>query len=408
MREVPIYIIELRLDGELLGNVRHLAQNLKWTRNRTRIGVDSITFTVNDKLLADWCERRGITVAEVLRPLALDCRVIRDGVPVIGGFLATMPAYKPNGTSANLELKFDGYMNYLAGVYIEPGPTQKMPLGKMVESWIAMADERATAAGKAFGFTAGNIAELPEVEQTLDNYKSVKEAISDRCDNITGAGPFEVYFHADRTYDVIAESEFGDTITDYAVQYPARINGVPATSLSANELTGFASTIIGIGAGDVGNGEAPAEGEEEANPAPTSIQTNSEAVKRYGYAESILQESSVSVQETLDRNTATELENRSTMIWQPQLTLLGKNVAPTPSGEKKIWVGDTIMLQNAQDYTGMTSGTFRVNTLQVSVEATGAEKITPSLSRGEAINRNSFAQDFVRIQRELLALKTRN
>lgn len=406
MLGTPLYIVELRLDGELLGNIRPLATNLKWTRHRTRIGVDSITFTINDKLLADWCERRGKKVADVLRPLALDCRVIRDGVPLVGGFLATMPAYKPNGTSANLDLKFDGYMNLLAGVYIHPGPTQTIPMGEMVKSWIEMADERASTAGKAFGFTAGNITSLASVEQTFDNYKSIKEAISDRCDNITGAGPFEVYFHPDRTFDVIADPDFGDAITDYVIQYPARITGTPATSLSANELTGFASTIIGIGSGDVNNGELPAAGEEEPTTAPISIQTNSEAVQRYGYAESILQESSVSVQETLDRNTATELENRSTMVWQPQLTLLGKNVAPTPSGTKKLWIGDTVTIQNVQDYTGMTSGTFRVNSLQVSVEATGAEKITPSLSRGEAINRNSFAQEMLRMRRELLALKT--
>lgn len=406
MFDKAIYIVELRLDGELLGNVRQIAQNLKWTKNRTRIGVDSISFTVNDKLLSDWCARRGKTVAEILRPLALDCRVIRNGVPVIGGFLATMPGYKPNGTSASLDLKFDGYLNFLAGVYIHPGPTQKAPMGEMVQGWITMADERAEAAGKAFGFKAGTVAQLATVESTYNNYKAVKDAITDRCDNITGAGPFEVYFHPDRTYDVIADADFGDEITNYVIQYPARINGVPATSLSANELSGYASTVIGIGAGDVDNGETASEDEEETKPAPISIQTNSEAVQRYGYAEYVLQESSVSVQETLDRNTATELENRSSMIWQPQITLYGKNVAPTPDGEKKIWIGDTVRIQNAQDYTDMTSGSFRVNSLQVSVEATGAEKITPSLSRGEAINRNSFVQDFVRMQREMLALKT--
>lgn len=405
MFDKAIYIVELRLDDELLGNVRQIAQNLKWTKNRTRIGVDSISFTVNDKLLSDWCARRGKTVAEILRPLALDCRVIRNGVPVIGGFLATMPAYKPNGTSANLDLKFDGYLNFLAGVYIYPGPTQKAPMGEMIQGWITMADERAEAAGKAFGFKVGTVAQLATVESTYNNYKAIKDAITDRCDNITGAGPFEVYFHPDRTYDVIADQDFGDEITDYVIQYPARINGVPATSLSANELSGYASTVIGIGAGDVEGGEAPAEGEETES-AITSTQTNTEAVRQFGYSEYILQESSVSIQETLDRNTASELQNRSTMVWQPQITLYGKNVAPTPDGGKKIWIGDTVRIQNAQDYTGMTSGSFRVNSLQVSVEATGAEKITPSLSRGEAINRNSFVQDFVRMQREMLALKT--
>lgn len=393
------YEVELRLDGELLGNIRSIAQSLTWSKQRTRVGVDSISFTVNDALLANWCAMRGITVVDILRPLALDCRIIRNGVPVVGGFLATMPAYSPKGTSADLQLKFDGYLNFLANVYLAPAARQTGKMGDLIKQWVTEADMRAEAAGKAFGFTAGKISDLAEVQQTIENYSSIKDIITNRCDNTTGAGPFDFYFHPDRTYDVIADNDFGDVIDDYIIQYPTKLNGVSATSMSAKEITGFASTVIGIGGGEVSD-------EESEETAIISTQTNSEAVTKYGYAETVLQESSISIQETLDRNVATELAGRSTMIWQPEAKLIGTQVAPVLTGKHKIWIGDTVTIQNSEDQTGMASGSLRVNSLQVDVAATGAETITPTLSRGDAINTNSFAKDIVRMRNELLALKT--
>lgn len=94
------------------------------------------------------------------------------------------------------------------------------------------------------------------------------------------------------------------------------------------------------------------------------------------------------------------------MIWEPEIELLGTQVNPTPEGPCKIWIGDTVTLQNSEDCTGMTSGNFRVNALAVTVDANNAEEITPTLSRGDAINTNSFAKDFMRMQKELLVLKT--
>lgn len=399
MINVAAYEVELRLNGVLIGNIREHAQNLTWTRKRTKIGVDSISFTLNDIELARWCEQRGTTVADILKPLALDCRVIRNGVPVVGGYLATMPSYQPKGNSANLAMKFDGYINYLANVYLSPGITATGKMGDLVKAWVAIAEDRATKAGKGFGFTVGKISDMAVVQSTFENYKAIKSAITDRCDNTSGAGPFEFYVHPDQTFDVIEDSEFGDEITDYIIEYPMLINAVSATSMSAKEINGFASTVIGIGSGQV-------SGDTSKETAITDVQTNSEAVAEYGYAEKILQNSSVSSQDVLANNVATELAATSNMQWQPELKLSGRTVNPTPSGEYKIWIGDTVTVQNNQDQTGMTSGKFRVNSLQVSVKNTGAEEITPSLSRGEAVNINSFATEWVRMQNELLNLKT--
>ena len=377
MIKPAVYSVELRLNGTLIGNVQPLVQSLTWARRRTMAGVDSIDFILNDVLFAEWCQRRGTTISEMLKPYALDCRIIRDGEPVIGGYLATMPAYSPRGTSADLALRFDGYTNLLAGVYMSPIGTQSGEAGAMFASWIQVADSRATAAGKAFDFMAGEISTFQSIQQTFDNYKTIKDALADRADNLTGAGQFDVYWDADRTYNIIKDSEFGDTIVDYSIIYPVA-GTVGAVSISASEVDGFASSIIAVGAGEISS-------DATKNTAIIYTTTNSDAVSEYGYCETMYQESSISQLTSLQRNANARLNEASSGRWEPQITLSGRQVAPTPSGERKIWVGDKVRIQNNEDKTGQTSGWFRVQELQVAVGDTGSELITPVLKRIEGM-----------------------
>jgi hypothetical protein len=369
----PEYELELRLNGVLIGDVRKLAQNLVWERRRTINGVDSISFTLNDILFEQWCNDRSTSIVDVLKPLALDCRVIRNGVAVCGGFLATMPAYTPNGTSANLDLQFDGYLNLLGGVYIRPTATQTAPMADMIEGWIYDADSRAEAAGKGFGFVSGDLDNLATVTQTIDGYKTVKEAITDRADNITGAGVFDVYFHPDRTYDIKSDANFGLT-RSYIINYPTMLNGISAVSIQAQEVDGFASHVIAIGAGEV-------SADAEKNTAIVSESTNSDAVAEYGYYETLYQDSSISRQETLDGKAESQVASQSNPLWQPEITLTGRQIAPSPEGDDSIWIGDRITINNTEDMTGQTSGLFRVQALSVSVTSSNAENITPVLER---------------------------
>ena len=372
----PIYEVKLYLNGRLIGDCRDLAQNLVWVRRRTKVGADEIDFALNDVLFSKWCEERNTDINTMLKPLALECRIVRDGVEIVGGFLATMPGYSPNGTSANLVMKFDGFLNLLNGVYIRPIGNVSGRMDALIQRFITEANTRSSNAGKGYGFVAGTLEQLASVDQTFDNYKSTKEFICDRSDNITGAGPFDVYFHADKTYDVASSNNFGDVITDWVAEYPADINSTSAMSISANEVSGFASAVIGIGSGEVSSNSAE-------NTAITSEQVYSPAVSEYGYYEVIMQDSSISSQNTLNNNTATTLANSSEILWEPQITLLGRLVEPKPTGAKKIWIGDVITINNTEDLTGMTNGQFKVNELSVSVSSTGAETITPVLERYE-------------------------
>lgn len=374
------YEVRLYLDGTLIGNVRRLAQNLQWSRKRTKVGADSIDFTINDALFNQWCLDRNTTINDLLKPLALECRVLRNGVELVGGFLATMPAYQPLQTSANLNMHFDGFLNLLAGVYVRNTSTN-LPMGTitgaagtMVSNMIDFADTVALNAGKAYGFTEGAIDVLPSITHTFDNYKTVKDWICDRCDNTTGAGPFDVYFHADKTYDVRADDNFGDVITDWVATFPGTLSGTSATSINAPEVSGFASAVIGLGAGEV-------SANADENTALFRFTEDNQAVVEYGYFETLYQDSSISTGSVLERNIDAELWNTANPIWQPQITLHGRQVAPIPTGSAKIWIGDTIIINNSLDLTGMTNGDFRVNELNVEVTAAGDETITPVLER---------------------------
>lgn len=368
------YEVRLYLNGNLIGDVRPLAVGLKWTRRRTKIGVDEIDFSINDVLFSKWCEERNTDINTMIRPFALECRVVRNGVEVVGGFLATMPAYAPHGASADLNLKFDGYLNLLNGVYINPVGTVTGRMGALVKKYIDLANTRSASGGKSYGFVANTIGTLAVVDHTFDNYKTVKDWICDRCDNTTGAGPFDVYFYADKRYDVKASNKFGDNIKNYVINYPTLLNGTSAVSIAADEISGIATSVIGIGAGEVSSNKAK-------NTAIISKATNSEAVTKYGYYETLIQESSISVQKTLNSKVQTELYYDSNPIWRPTITLVGNMIAPTPNENIKIWIGDVITIKNDEDLTGMTNGQFKVNELAVTVSASNGETIAPILER---------------------------
>lgn len=366
------YAIELRLNGTLVGDIRNLAQNLNWKRCRTATGVDSINFTLNDRLFAEWCEERNTTINEMLKPYALDARIIRNGEAVAGGFLATMPGYSPNYDSANLAMRFDGYLNLLAGVYIRPTARQTAPAGDMVAGWIADAETRAETAGKGFGITQGSVQALATIERTFDNYKTVKEAIVDLCDNIEGAGPFDVIFNPDRSYYIT--NQLGRDITAWSIEYPSQLNGQSATSINADEVQGFASHIITLGAG-----------ETSADPLKNTVisaeASDADAIAEFGYVEQLKQYSSISVQTTLNQRCATDLANATAVQWEPKIKLIGRQTPPSPTADYGIWLGDIVGLNNRADFTGQTSGRFRINSITVEVSANGGETVTPELER---------------------------
>lgn len=366
------YQIQLRLNGQPIGDVRELAENLRWTRNRTNYGIDAIEFSLNDQLFAKWCESYGTTIKAMLKPIALEARVIRNGEEIAGGFLASLPAYQPNQASATLQMRFDGYMNLLAGIILPPTALATKRANKFITDWINIANARSAAAGKPYGFVAQSIQNLATVQRTYDNYKSVKEAILEMTDNVDGAGQFDVIFNPDKSYYIT--NSLGRTITDWQLYYPPRDGGQSIATISAPEVQGFASHVLTLGAGETSSNP-------DQSTVITASSTDSNAVAEFGYFETMTQYSSVSRQATLNGHNATDLYNATNLQWNPQITLFGRQTPPSPTADFGLWIGDQIYLENTADPTGMTTGWFEIEAIEVAVSATGAETVKPRLER---------------------------
>lgn len=397
------YEVNLYLNDVLIGDIRKLAQNLRWARYRTNYGVDSISFTLNDVLFADWCIEHGTTLENMLKPLALSCRIVRDGIEVVGGFLATLPAYEPNKASANLSMQFDGWLNLLEGVYLYPTALQTKRANQFVEGWIDIANARSLAAGKGFGFTLQSATSLATIQRTYDNYKSIKEAITQMTDNVEGAGQFDVIFNPDKSYYIT--NNLGRWHRDFPLSYPTDLDEDSLSSIRAPEVQGIATSIITLGAGEVSS-------DPSKSTVVVAMATNSEAVAEFGYYEKMTQYSSVSRQNTLNNHAATDLHNASIVKWQPQVQILGIQVPPidAPDG---LWLGDYFYIRNTADQTGLTSGWFRVQSFSVTVAPTGAETVTPELERVDTgQGADSTAKDaqidslLMKMEQEVRDLKT--
>ena len=248
-----------------------------------------------------------------------------------------------------------------------------------MQDWVGIANTRCeTQTGVVGGFNLkpGNISNLAVVDRGVPDYKTIKDTIADASDNSEGAGSFEFYINPDRTYDIIADANFG-TVQSYTIYYPHRPSGISATSVSANEVDGYRTRMICIGAGEVSSNPAEntaiiATADAQNNPSP------------FAYCEGLLQLSSISTQSVLQKHADVEAEARSSILWQPKINLSGLHVSPAPIGDPFIWIGDTINFSNTLDPTGRMDGQFRVQQLDVSVSATGAETITPTLERIDA------------------------
>lgn len=366
------YEVQLRLNGTPIGDIRELAENLHWTRNTTNYGIDAIEFTLNDRLFEKWCEEFGTTVKAMLKPIALECRISRNGELVAGGFLASLPAYQPLQASASLQMRFDGFLNLLDGIILSPTPQATKRADQFITDWIDIANARSAAAGKGYGFTQGSIQPLNTVQRTYDNYKTVKEALLQMTDNVDGAGQFDVIIEPDKSYYIT--NNLGRVITDWQLYYPPRDGGQSVATISAPEVQGFASRIITLGSGEVSSNP-------DKNTVITSSSTDASAIAEFGYFEAMTQYSSVSRQATLDSHNATDLYNATNLQWNPEITLFGRQTPPSPTADYGLWIGDRIYLENTADPTGMTTGWFKIMAIDVAVSATGAETITPSLER---------------------------
>ena len=358
------YEIQLRYAGTLIGNVYPITTARSWSKVKN--GVDQISFSVSMLKMQEWCEARNTTLAEIVKPLKLDARVVRNGVPLLGGVLLEIPSYSLTNDSVDCEVSFtfDGYLNIYAGAYIRPTITySSRPLNQYLVDLVNRANTRAANAGAPTGVTIGATDTLPNDQNTYDSYKTVKDALTEQTDNETGAGNFDIDFTYNRVFRIY--KMMGEDRTDTIIRYPSVRGSINATSVSFDAWNSLATHVIGVGAGNgVGDGGA-------ALTAETTSSQDAYGISEYGYYEQVFQDSSISQLSTLRNKMSGVLQQGTKVLLTPTIGVVGNqlNLGNT------FWIGDRFKFQNDFDPFIPTSATLRVLELDCTIDDTGAENL---------------------------------
>lgn len=360
------YEIQLRYNGRLIGNIYPITEKRSWSKVKN--GVDQIKFSVSMLKFQEWCVERNTTLRELITPLRLDARVVRDGTPLLGGILLEIPSYQFSNSQVDtvLDFTFDGYLNIYAGNYIRPtkkyGPE---PLNSYLLKILNDANNRASNAGAPTGVTIGHIDTLGNDQNTYDSFKSVKDALTEQTDNIDGAGTFDIDFTYDRQFCIY--KKMGENRTkDIVIRYPSYRGELNATSVSFDGWSNLATHIIGVGAGNGvdPNGAAIVEETTSAQDTP--------GIQRFGYYEYLFQDSSISVRNTLkNRISGYSIAGRTPYL-KPKITIVGNYI----NIGNYFWIGDRFTFLNDLNPFMETSAVLRAVQLDCDIDDNNVETLT--------------------------------
>lgn len=356
--------IQIRYAGTLIGDICPITTSRGWTK--TLNGVDSIEFSVSLQEFANWCVERGTTMQQIIKPLKLDARVVRDGVPLLGGVLLEVPSYSLTNEDLDtvINFSFDGYLNLTAGLRIRPTVQYNERLDSYLVKILNAGLTRATNAGAPTGITIGTCSQLGVDQNTYDSYKSVKDALTEQTDNTTGAGRFDIDFDYKREFRIY--KEMGEDRTDTVIHFPSVKNGLNATQVSYDAWSGIATHWIGVGAGNgVGAGGAALTTE-------TTSSQDSAGLTEFGYYEDVFQDSSISILNTLKNKLSGQLAKSTKPTQVPSISL---NSNALEFG-KTFWIGDRFTFSNTSNGLLSSSGTYRVLEIAVKIDDVGSEDCT--------------------------------
>lgn len=402
------YSVFLFYDYKLVGDVRPLARNLRYSATSSRYGTDSISFDIDLNAFADWLKDRRviinstmqeITLKQLLRPILLTavvCRYRNNDVNSesrqVGGVLIQMPRIDFQGGSGTLHMQFDGFMNLLDGVVFGPQATTIQSANAFISGWLTLANNRSDlyanagdalkgSNGYQFYYDSANSEQLAVITRTYDNYKTVKEAIFEMCDNTEGAGEFDVIVRHVSSYKPEVVIKTDATLESGGVlNFPSGTSGDGVQSISIRQDDSFMSNIIVLG-----NGETSSNSDYNTVLAASANQSVVGNIPVPAYRQKIYQYSSMTRQSTIQGRANALVAKYSKLRWRPTLTLTGSHYEPSPfnsiGGEdySNIWIRKKFKINVSPDPLNIFETEAVVRTISVAVAETDAETINAEM-----------------------------
>lgn len=352
------YEIELwNHSGQQIADISPLCTGLSFTRARN--DVETLVFTVDLFAFERYCsiDMGGIDPKVLLAPDVTEVRLKRNGDYQFGtevknlnfSFVAAMSGFP-------VAVSCVGYLNFFADRYI----TKTYTSNERVAIAVDLINTTQAQTNGSFGVTISGTqynTGFTDSERTYtqSNIKSSLQNLANISDY-----PFDFDFRYDkvfRTYQSIGALR--DDI-------PTLIWGGPLSNVTGFQMdrsaTSLYNKITGVGSGF---GDA------------TLISTAGDLTSQLNYylREEIAQFNSVVVQDTLDRNTATELSVRKDLLQLPKITMTRDDL-----GGKWLNPGDRIQFQvNDHPWLSDVHGTYRAEQLDVTADQNQYETVTATL-----------------------------
>lgn len=349
----PLYEIEIwSQSGQRIDDISALCHNISYTI--TRNDAETLQFDIDVNEFERRCKDvlGGIDPKYLLQPYVSDIKVKRAGQYLFGSQVV-MISYGNQDDTFTATVKCTGYLNLFKDRYVTASYTGM----ERVAIACAIINLTQSQTNGSLGVTLNSSQYSTGFTDSQRTYSmsNVKSSLQNLA-NISDY-PFDFNFRYDKVFNTY--SEIGaDRSGDISFIYGGELGNVKSFSMDRDASQLF-NKIYGIGSGI---GDA----------ALTSTAGDATSQLNYYLREEIAQFNSVVIQDTLDRNTATELAVHKDILSLPKITV----VTPQLSG-KWISVGDKINIR-VNDHTWLDdiNGKYRVEQMSVSVDDNDLETIT--------------------------------
>lgn len=329
-----------------LGNIRHLCQNLRWTRQRNQ--AETLSFTIDLSEYEKYIEKIGMlsNPFQFLDVGSCDIRIKRNGVYLLGANVTKL-TYSPNDPSVTMSVSCNGYLNYFKTAYTDMAYSQ-VAQGDMMFDVI---DTYQLKTGADYGITdgghyGGNTI-LRDRNFTRKNIKDFLQQLS----NVIGGCDFE--FTADKQFKTYGA--IGSYRPDIRLIYPDNIKSF-SFDRSVDSVYNY---IYGIGSGN---------GEDAIYVTAFDSASASELYRR----EKISTFNSVVEESTLTENTNGVLNLTKDIRELPSITLPDDVLDLNDVG-----IGDTIYLKlGVYQSLGHIDGYYRIEKIDCSVDNNDSETVS--------------------------------
>ena len=249
---------------------------------------------------------------------------------VFSGVLNTFPELSMNDIDAGMTLEFSSWLALTQGYQVRPQTWTNVRLDTILVEALQQGNKASDGGREPWNIGIGDVVQLAKVTWTLDSPKTLCEFLTQRTDNVSGAGLFDITIDAEKRFDVLQPV---GRDTDIVLQY----GGPGSNTINADypAWSDYYTSVYVTGAGN------------SYGAVGTTLQTeasNGQSLARHYFYEKYSQNSDITDMDQLNEEAQRQLKYSATPATAPTLT-----ISPTALGLHMyrggdLWLGDTVAL----------------------------------------------------------------